>query len=75
MEEADGARLVQSISEKMAEMFRSKAQAARVSMSIQYSMNDKSVQHEWQVNITDQISLVSQFPSEFRHSIMVQVWV
>lgn len=30
MEEADGARLVQSISEKMAEMFRSKAQAARV---------------------------------------------
>ncbi|GAA6074503.1 voltage-dependent calcium channel subunit alpha-2/delta-3 isoform X1 [Tachysurus ichikawai] len=29
MEEADGAKLVQSISEKMAEMFRSKAQAAR----------------------------------------------
>lgn len=37
MEEADGSRLVQSISEKMAEMFRSKAQAARVSLRIEYS--------------------------------------
>lgn len=36
MEEADGAKLVQSISEKMAEMFRRKAQAARVGMSVQY---------------------------------------
>lgn len=34
MEEADGAKLVQTISEKMAEMFRSKAQAARVGMSV-----------------------------------------
>lgn len=42
MEEADGAKLVQSISEKMAEMFRSKSQAARVGMSIQNQFHSQN---------------------------------
>lgn len=49
MEEADGAKLVQSISEKMAEMFRSKAQAARVGMAAESSLR---------------LSLTSRFRSE-----------